>query len=542
MDPRLKDFILPTIPEFNDRVCRGLAYAQSNEIPRHIESLIRTTSEFFPPNLKFDRFVRATPREHFDMITKSSNNRRVADISRSDYYMMKTYFTIDGEQSGPYSMLIPYISEASLFHYRDTEYMVSAVMTDIGYSTYPGKIFIPFARTKYNFHKDHHVVYGNNQRMMGDIYHAPIHHDMKNVKSKNSKLAHGRPHIETTLAHYLFARFGFQDAVKRFAGIDIEVRQQRDDENFPRKDWMAYTSSRWGSTSHPNRDYTLYVRMDDYLKDDEYITTLAASFFYVFDAFADEFDAVRDMNVPSFWQVLLGRIIKGDFESRGALLISMESHMDSTDTQLDDMTRDGLKERGVVVENIYELFHELMTSLKKAYIQTGSEEASVYGKRLTVIPFLLSELNLACTNLAQKLQGAASRGKELSRKDIEKMLKDTFELKVFAKKIHKHGEVNPANTPNDNMIHQITSNVVDRENAGLDNRKKKGRSGMINDPKRKLHVSICEVMQHTNAPKQGPDGRSRVSPTISLSYSGRIQRKPHLKALTDKTQRMIDED
>lgn len=543
MDPRLKDFVLRQTPEFNDRVCRGLAYAQSSEIPRHIESLIRGITEFFPDNLKFDRFVRATPREHFEMITKSSNNRRIADISRSDYYMMKLYFTIDDEQSGPYSMLIPYISEGNLFHYRDTTYMVSPVMTDIGYSVYPGKIFIPFARTKYNFHKDHHVIHCNARRVMGDIYHAPIHHEMKNVKSKSSKLANKRQHIETTLAHYLFARFGFTQAIKQFAGIDIIVEEKPDDEKYPRDQWTSFTSSQWEFSNHPNGATTLYVRMDDYLQNDEYITTLCASFFYVFDVFIDEFDSLSDVNVPSFWQTLLGRVIKGDFESRGALLISMESHMASTDTQLDDMTREALKERGCVVDDIYGLFHELMTSLKRSYIQTGSEEASLYGKRLTVIPFLLSELNLACTNLAQKLQGAATRGKELNRKDIEKLLKEAFELKVFAKKIHKHGEVNPANTPNDNMIHQITSNIVDRENAGLDNRKKKGRgAGMINDPKRKLHVSICEVAQHTNAPKKGPDGRNTISPTVSLSHSGRILRKAHLKELTERTQRMIDED
>lgn len=546
MDPRLKDFVLKDIPKFNDRVCRGLVYAQSNEIPKYMESLIQSIAVFFPEGLRLDRVVQATPKEHFDMITRaSSGKKRTVDISRSDYYMIKLYFTLHGEQLGPYSILVPYFSEGGLFTFRDTQYMVSPVLTDIGYSVYPGKIFIPFARTKYNFHKDHHTLYMDNKRVMGDIYHAPIHHDMKNTKNKSQKLAHGRPHIETTLAHYLFARHGFVEAVKRFAGIDIIVKryEESDKENYPKTEYVAFSSARWAFTPHPNGNITLYVRMEDMLRDNEYITTLCASFFYVLDAFIDEFDELSDVNVPSFWRLLLGRIIKGDFESRGALLISMDSHMASTDTQLDDMTRDALKERGCVVEDMYGLFHELMTSLKKAYIQTGSEEASVYGKRLTVIPFLLSEFNLECTSLAQKLQGAATRNKELSKQDIEKMLKDAFKLNVCYKTIHKHGEVNPANTPNDNMIHQITSNVVDRENAGVvDGRKKKGRSGMINDPKRKAHVSICEVMQYTNLPKNGPDGRSRVNPTVSLSSSGRIRRKEHLRELTDKTQRMIDEN
>lgn len=545
MDPRQREFTLKDIPEFNDRVCRGLAYAESKDIPKFIERLITICSEFFPPGLSFDRAVRANPIEHFEKVTREYNYRRQADISRSDYYMMKYYFDYEGDQLGPYCMLIPYVSEGGLFTFRDTTYAVSTVMTDIGFSIYPGKIFIPFARTKYNFHKDHHFMLVNHVRKMGDIYYAPIHHEMKGAK-KTSKLPSGRPFIFTTLAHYLFARYGFISAVKMFAGVDVIVKryEESDKVNYPKPDYVAFTSARFAETNHPSAGVTIYVKLDDYIKDEDYINTLCASFYYVFDVFTDEFDDLNDVDVPSFWQQLLGNIIKGDDKSRGAILIDMENHMASTDRQLDDMTRDALKERDVVVNDIYELFHELMTSLKKAYVQTGSEEASVYNKRFTVLPFFLEEINTACTNLAQKLQSEQTHGKQFTKKDINDLLSATFKLNICVNDINRHGEVNPASTPNDNMIHQITSNVIDRENAGgVKANQKKGRVSMISDPKRKLHSSIAEVFQFTNLPKgAGADGRGRINPTVQLSVSGRVKRKEHLRALTDEAQRFISDE
>ena len=546
MDHRLRAYVESLNTPFNDDVCRGLAYKESSEIPASVDALINECVEHFPPGLVYKGSRRALPRRHFDFITRQMGSKRVVDISRHDYYLMEYFFAWEGEDIPPIGILLPYISEGGIITHRDATYTVSPAVCSIGYSIMQGKIFIQLSRARYNFQKQHHQVMQNNARVIGSVYWAPIHH-MLNDRKHKPPLKGDRKRIDTSLAHYLFAKCGFVQAVKKYAGADVVVKRREDSDkvNYPKDDWDAFSSYRLSTLPHPNANVTIYVKREDMEKNGTYLTTLCTSFFYTFDAFTDEFDTLSDVNVPTFWQRLLGNIILGDHEHRGQILAAMEGHMHSVDMSLDNPTREALRHRDVMCDDMYDFFSCIMSTLSGLFIQTreqGSCEASAYGKRLNVKTYLLEEINNACTSIVNKFQTESNRGKTYRYKDIQQILTTAFKATMCINNLPNHGEISLLGTPNASMIHQSTANVVDQGVAG--NRTKSGKAskgGLINDPQHKVHVSLAEVYQYTNCAKRMPDGRGKINPTVLLSPSHCIMRKPHLREMLDAAQRKLDE-
>ena len=162
----------------------------------------------------------------------------------------------------------------------------------------------------------------------------------------------------------------------------------------------------------------------------------------------------------------------------------------------------------------------------------NSQVGSMYGKRLTVLRYVLSNVIAAIFNFMFKLR--SNTKKVLERKDIETALH-----KIGAETITQinknHGEVSSISSPGDNKLLKITSNVVLQANSAGHSKSK----AALGDASKHLHSSIAEVNQFGNLPKSDPTGRSRLNPCVKVNTDGTIMRNHEHMALLDQVESII---
>lgn len=539
MDPQLLELAKKATPEFNPNVCRGFATKQMTQALKYTSRLIRSIAHSFPDGMKFEGVSVATPIEQYREMTRLRQSTRSVDISRHDYYMAKYMFSYEGVPLGPYFVNLLFARKGGLTTHRDTVYALTPSLSDIGFSKTSSGVFINFNKTKCNFVKANYNILCDDQHINTFLYHASIHNMLK--KRRRNWFDQGRPMLNTTLSHYLFCKYGLTETMRRFVGVPVVVTQQSDDllRRYPLARFIHFRSSRFLEGSYGQSVVVVIPRNELSAEKDRIIRTMMGSFFYVFDTYPEEFKNIADVDEPAQWQYLLGLIIKGDREGRGAVISAMEEHMVSTDTMLDELIQSEMKEIGIFVADIYELFYEIMTTLHDQFLHTGTTEASMYNKRLTILQNVTEEFNIAVTSLYRDLQ--RKRNDVLTYDKIDKLLKDYLKLNVCVNAISRHGEVVAVSSPGDNMIFRITSNLIDSTVAGKPSGKGgKKKGSIIDDPAHVLDASIAEVGSYTNLPKSQPDGRTRINPTVNLGPTGIVRPKEHLKEVIAKTQYWIN--
>ena len=539
MDPQVKAISDQRTCKFNPVVCKGFAAQQMKLVLPYMARLIKSIEHSFPDGMKFEGYQIATPIEQYRETTRVRQNQRNVDISRHDYYMSKFFFSYEGNELGPYYMNVIFSREGGLFIHRDTIYGLTPSLNDIGFSKTTSGVFINFNKTKCNFLKGNYNVLCDGDHVNTSYYYANIHQLLKD--RKKSSFDQGRPVLYTTLSHYLFCKLGLTETMRKFVGVPVVVARNDDSllRRYPLTQYMYFRSSQFYEGGPKETNISIIVPRAEVTRQNERIVrTMIGSFFYVFDAYPEEFKEISDVDEPAQWQYLLGRIIKGDKEARGAVVAAMDEHMVSTDTMLDELIQSEMKEIGIIVDDVYGLFYELMTTLHDQFLHTGTTEASMYNKRLTILHSIVEDFNSAITSLYRELQ--RRRNERMDLQAVDKLLKDFFKLNVCVNDISRHGEVVAVSSPGDNMIFRVTSNLIDSTSSGRPSggrSKKKG--SIIDDPAHVLHASIAEVGSFTNLPKSQPDGRTRINPTVQISGNGIVKPKEHLKALIARTEALI---
>jgi hypothetical protein len=432
-------------------------------------------------------------------------------------------------------VLLPYVTDGGLCHLNGALYNIAPVLTDVGYSVIQGSIFIPFKRTRLTFHSlDYHFL-ADEHREIGLVIWSMIHLKMKEVGNRD---VNKRRLIKSSLAHYFFAQFGVFETFKRWGGCDLEIGYSRDFplETYPKEDFIRFESIMYKG-KHPAGELCLVIPRDE---DSDFIRLLVSGFFYVMDTFPDRFVEKEHVSGKTLWQNLLGRLIYGDFRFLGKVKQDVEDHLESFSKQLDEMTKNELKERGIDVVDSWELLYRIMTDLHHHFYSRNGEECSMYGKRLTVLRYVMEQLNYAISSFAFQFQSLKKKKEEENGwtvEDLEKQIRSFFKLNTAIDSLSKdHGEVNTVSYPGDNKFFRITSMLIPQDKA----RQTKGyQKGIFGDPTRLIDASIGEVGQFNNHPKNMPDGRGRVNQYLRIGNDGMVLRNPELVELIDRTNRNL---
>ncbi|AFO71057.1 polymerase [Pseudomonas phage PA7] len=538
-DPFLIEKIRENTPCMNPTLANGITVEHTmtrdpntgvNMTRRYIDSLFDISSVLFPDGFKYEGNRACTPLKHFEEITREYNAKRIANIAPTDMYMIDLMFSYKGEMLYPRPMLLPAFKRGNMVTINGAKYIGSPVLTDVGFSVLNDSIFIPFRRTKLTFKQTDHHYMCNGQRKIMYVIWSQIHNEMA---KRTKRDLDNRPHIESCLAHYFFCQFGVTQTFKQWANVDVKCGLLSDfpEEEYPREKWNIYSSATLKG-KHPTGEMVLVMPRH---QESIFATRLIAGFWYVVDAFPMRFTRPEYVDSTNLWRVILGHMVFGDFEHQGKVEENIDSHLHSFCNSLDEMTIEELKTVGVNVSTIWELLYEIMTSLAHHLYATDIDETSMYGKRLTVLHYLMSEFNYAVSMFGYMFQ--SRRDREWTVQELNEGLKRSFKLQTAIKRLTvDHGELDTMSNPNSSMLIKGTSILVTQDRAKT---AKAHNKSLINDSSRIIHASIAEVGQYKNQPKNNPDGRGRLNMYTKVGPTGLVERREEVREIIDNAQLMF---
>lgn len=535
MDQFLKSKMLERTAPFNKSVANGLALEHMMGVNEaglcnrraYIDKIWAINASMFPVGFKYEGSVVCRPEKMFEELTREYGSKRTANIAKTNHRMIALKTSFKGEPCFDRYILIPFINQDSTCPLNGAVYMPSPVMTDVGYSVLANTIFIPFRRAKLTFKQiDHHYVC-NDRREIKYVIWSQIHNEMS---KRTKKDLDNRHRIESCLAHYFFCEFGVKETFRKWANTDVRIGSFRDFtiDKYPRDEWNVYQSATLVG-KHPTGDMAIAIPKAD---DSDFVQRLVAGFWYVVDAFPSRFVEPSYLDSKELWRILLGLMIFGDFEHQGKLAENIDAHLNSFNSSLDEITIKELASVDVRVNTIWELLHEIMTSMAHHFYDTDLDETSLWNKSLSVLRYVFDDLNYAVTMFGYSFQSRLDKDWQIN--EINDALKRSFKPNTAMRRLSvDHGEFDTVSYPGDNKAIKLTSIVVPQDKA-----KSKGshNKSLIGDSSRLIHVSLADVGQYKNQPKNNPDGRGRLNLYVDVGPDGIIRRGKADKEFLDSVQ------
>lgn len=534
MDPKLAMLVDGDTPKLNPIIANGLAVRDMTYVEKYVDDVFKSAARGFPDGLTYVGCTHCTPQEGFDQLTKMKNNRRQFDVARSDLYMMKYLFRYKGVDLDPRYMSLPAIGEAGSIVLGGSRFIISPVLSDKVISIGVSYIFVrllkarlTFERTMYNFMID-------NKRETIQVAWSGIYN--RNAKMKKLKAT---VKANSTLIHYLFCKYGFKETFERYGNCSpVAGGDEINTTNYPESEWVICSSTRAKPTRGVGKGFweppkvRVAVRKSDLTP---VVKNMLGGFFYVADHFPTRV-LPEYVNSTRMWMILMGHIIFSGTIGDGKLYDDIDDHMKSLDEYLDTLTLDKLKELGYEVGSVYDLFAMIIDKFNDWLLGVGDNISSMYDKELSILYFLLFDVITAINSLYFKLR-AASKKQELTIKEINTTMNMTLRTGLIYSITKNHGEVSTIAVSGDNKAFKITSLLVPQSGSNRQG-SRKDRT-VLNDPAKRLHVSVAEIGGYLNLPKSQPDGRARINPCVQIDSRGMVLRNPAYEELTSSVQDMI---
>ncbi len=531
MDSHLLELVKLDIPKINDDVANGLAVREMKYSEEYVDRIFKNAAAGFPPQLKYVGYRRCTPDEEVAEALRSRSNINTYDISRSDLFMVRYFFTWEGEELEPRPMYLPYLCDGAIFHLNGSAYSLSPVLADRAVSVGPREIFVPLTRDKLRFLRVYHHYYRDGRRESAYVVWSLMHHGSK-------KRGSGSATSRTCMAHYLFCKYGVTETFKRFAHADIRVVEEADyrKEDFPVEQWTVCGSMRHkpkGLRGGFYRGSTILL-LCPRAQWTQMVADLTSGFFYTVDRFPDRIKAAY-VDDTRLWRVLLGHLLIADVSNEGKLVEEIDAHINSLDSYLDTETKSYLRTDGIYAEDVYELIAHVIETFNVRVNNVNNVVGSMWDKRAMVLRYVLKDITTAINLFVYKL--TATRGKQLSKREVEGWLRYRLKTKaVNGINRSAHGEKTNAACPGDNKFLTVTRDLISQTKSSGP---KKNDVESTNDPAMIAHASIMECGSYNTMSKSDPTGRKDINPFMLLREDGEVLRNPKTKDLLDRVQQRI---
>lgn len=536
MDRELGRLISADVPKLNPSLANGLAVEHLKHVEQYVHEVFVSAAKGFPEGLEYLGCRRCTPQEEFAVVTKKKGTKRYYDVARSDITMMRYFFRYKGEDLDPRHMYLPFVSDAGYITLGGSRFNISPILSDRVISIGVSNIFVRLLRDRLTFERIgyHYMVDGKRETVQ--VAWSLIYH------RNSTKMKNLRPTVKANCAlmHYLFCKYGFTTTFKMFGHCDPIVGGAEINKNvYPEDEWVICSSTQVPPKGCVRSFYKpsnirVAVRKEQMTP---MVRNMLGGFFYVVDHFPDRIlpEFIDDPHEKRLWKILLGHIIFSGTINAGKLHDDIEDHMTSLDEYLDTLVIDRLKEIGIEVENVYQLFAVIIEKFNDWLLGAADKVASMYDKELSILHFALYEITSAIFKLYFKLKAASK--KELTAKEINATMNMTLKTGAIFSITKGHGEVSTVSCPGDNKAFKVTALLVPQSSSNrTSNRKDRAQ---LSDPSKRLHVSVAEVGGYLNLPKSEPSGRSRLNPTLRTDPKGVVLRNPARLELLDTVQELI---
>lgn len=539
MNKQMLDIMAKGTPSINPDIANGIAVVQARDIEGYIERDLRASSEQFPEGLKYDKMRRCSPMEEYKLLHQKKEKNYV-ELSESSMYLVELLFKHHEKPLPPRQIYLPFVEDAGIMHIRGTPYVVSPVIGDVAVSVTRGGLFAWLGLTKVQFYRINYHFYADGTTYGGQVAYSNLYH--QSSKSKAAKV--GKNSLRPTLVHYMLCRMGVSEMFKRYfqcADIRVGYEDTVNAEVLDPGKWIICSSSGTGGKVRRAAALAEYTRSRLRVAiPKEGVTAdqldAMAALFYVIDTFPEQVLA-EYVETPHMWQRLMGRIIFGDQVSEGERMILLREHLISIDGYVNYQSRRILHQDNIMVENLHEFFVWVIREMPALISTAPTEVASLYGKRLMVVRYLLKDLSQSIYLLMFRLRTQYNKKGRLSEKEINDAMRKGLLRDRITQANQQHAEVSTVSSPGDNKIFKITGSVVLQENT--DSPGGKSGSSSLNDPSKFIHVSVIEHCSYAAMGKNEPTGRGRLNDCALTSSKGDLLRDEKYRPLLDYTQHLL---
>jgi hypothetical protein len=535
MDKFTAAFVDSVTPEPNEIIMNGVCGYYLSKAEDYINDIFKSIKNY-PAGLTYEGYEVCTPQEEVAEISKPKNNKRTYDIAKSSIYLVKYKFNFNGKHLLYKHIYLPYLEDNCLLYLGGTMFQLIPVLSDKVITITHDSIFIRLLRDRLMVKRSYHAILVNGARYMNYVPHCNIYRNTDDKIPKTTKAA-------TSLAHYVFIKYGFTETFRRFLGfVPIVGEDDINEHTYSSDKFVICTTSGLKPITCIDGYYTpsnirLAIPKEHW---NDKTKSLVLSFFYIVDHFPSRFNA-RSLDDTRRWAVLLGHIIFSGHYGENVLYDRMLEHFVSLSDYIDPIVAEKLKNAGFIVNDLYELFVIVVLNIRELMSNNKSLN-NVYNKNLEVLYYSLYDITSNIFKAVFSLNRAAVK-KVITERDIVETFNKTiktgaiFQLsngKIVTEVISYSGE---------HKYIKITSNVNEQETmTGASRSKSKGKRAVVNSSKY-ISASMVEVGNVLYLSKTNPSPMSRLNPYVNINpVNGDIIRNPKYIEQLDTLDEQLNRD
>lgn len=550
MDKRLFDKLQEDMPVFNQDIVDGLGFKTLGTAKDDVDRLIRTAEQSMPDDFSYVGSTVCNPQEAYRVLTMVMNRgnirSRSVDMAWNDLFLTRYSFKLGDEPLTDRYLYLPRPKLGGLLSIGDKEFAITPVLGDRCFSVGLDNVFVPLPRAVFTYRRFIHTIDVDGELVSRLVLWSKLHNRGGSASSgkDSDRITLGRVH--TTIAHYLFAKYGLLETFKMFAKCDLLLTTESELVEFIEEKDIDLTEYKQVRSRKVKPDgFKARIAYSDVASDlvvlvkDEHWSPLAESLlcglFYMVDFYPDHVE-LDELVTPWNWRVWMGYVLWGDNLGHGKLVENVDSHLLTLDEYVDDSTRHILKEEeGLIIDNFFDLCVSMLVNIEDMIKERASDIGTMYGKSLLVSRYVLSDINVNIFKAMYEISN--DRKKKHTTRDYNMTLGKHFGHATITRLrlVSDKPFISTVSIPGDNRLFKLGIEVVKQA------RTTRGGSSALdpNDPANHLHESKLECGNYLVMPKRHPTADSTINPTVKLDDRYTIQRKEHLRELTERIHKII---
>ena len=533
MDKHTARYLEQVTPDPNPIIMNGVCGHFLKKAEDYIHNIFSSIKNY-PEGLTYEGYEVCTPYEEVQEVTRPKNNKRNYDIAKSTIYLVKYKFNYHGKPLLNKYIYLPYLEDDCLIHLGGAMFQLIPVLSDKVITTTHDSIFIRLLRDKLMVKRAYHFAQVNGTRFMNYIAHCTIYRNTETKVPKTTKAL-------TTLAHYVFIKYGFTETFKRFLGFVPTVGEEEINEHsYPPDKYVICSSTGLKPVTCLDTNYTaspirLAIPIDRWNNETK---SLVTSFYYIIDHFPTRFKPAY-LDDTRLWTVLLGHVIFSGHYGENVLYNRIIDHFTSLNDYIDPIIAEKLSELGLKIDNLFELFIVVILKIKE--LMNGNKNLNnVHNKNVEVLYHTLYDITSNIFKAVFNLNRLAVK-KAVTERDIveafNKIIKTgaVFSLsngKIVTEIVSYSGE---------HKFIKLTSKINEQEAMTGASRGRSKR--VVVGPGKYISSSMVEVGNVLYLSKSNPSPIARINPYVNIDpRNGDIMRNPKFVEVLDNLEELLFKD
>lgn len=534
MDRLFSRMVTASTPKANPAVMNGLATTYLALAEQYIDVVFRSASKSFPQGLEYVAYERCSTAEEFNEITRLKNNKRTFDLAHSDLRLIKYYFRFQGVDLPPRYMWVPFVNDGGIMRISGGYFHISPVLTDKVISPGMNSIFVRLLRDKVNFERCYHSIIVNGVRETEQIVWSRIYRKSPEIKKMPTTTK-----ANTSVVHYLLAKYGFSEMFQKYAGfVPIVGESEITEAQYPREQYKICESVQVkpktfvGDFYEPSK-IRLAIPIEHW---NPFTQSLVAGFYYVADHFPNRIKPDY-VDRKELWMILLGHIIFSGVFGEGKLHDGILEHFNSLDEYVDSIVIKKLHEVGHDINDFYDLLALLLRHFNDWVVNAAESMVSLYGKTMEVLYYALFDITSAIFRTNFRLNKLATK-KQLTSKEIIETMNKQLKMGAVFGLTRANIAVSSISYSGDNKYPKITSVVAQQQSISGATRGHRTRA--VVDASKRIHFSLVEAGSLLFLSKSNPTPAVRVNMYLNIdSQTGTILPKLKFEKLRQQTDLLL---